>query len=359
MKPCIWSKKKFDKNETGWFRGGENITYTQNEILRRENEVSPPKNTKSNENQFLINNNGAGEGDDYFHTLSFTYEFEAGENDELYFAHAIPYTYTHMQENLLKLRQNEAHKEILKMNILCFTLSKTPVPLITITDKVDSTLEYYEEMRLMNKVPNIVKKQYRQKFHKAKKLARQGEESKGRVKRLLEAAFEEEIKCFFEYNEDHLLTSSPYFAGFGDRLNAYLKDHGQKKGIFITSRVHPGEPQASFMLDGLIDYLLSPAADQIRKNFVIRIVPMLNPDGVVYGNYRCSLLGCDLNRKWEMPNRLLHPSIFFSKNLIRLMHSERKIALYCDLHGHSRKLNAFFYGCCYKNYEQEGRIKNA
>ena len=41
------------------------------------------------------------------------------------------------------------------------------------------------------------------------------------------------------------------------------------------------------------------------------------------------------------------------------MHQERKIILYCDLHGHSRKPNAFFYGCCYKNYEQEGRIKNA
>jgi len=28
---------------------------------------------------------------------------------------------------------------------------------------------------------------------------------------------------------------------------------------------------------------------------------MLNPDGVIYGNYRCSLLGVDLNRKWTKP----------------------------------------------------------
>ena len=41
------------------------------------------------------------------------------------------------------------------------------------------------------------------------------------------------------------------------------------------------------------------------------------------------------------------------------MHAERKVVLYCDFHGHSRKQNAFFYGCSYKNYEQEGRIKNA
>jgi hypothetical protein len=264
-----------------------------------------------------------------------------------------------MQENLAELRHNEKHQNILKMNILCYTLGKSPVPLLTITDNVGTCLDYYEEMRLMHHIPNIVKKQYRQKFHKAKKLARQGEDSKGRVKRLLEAAFEEEIKCFFEYNEDHFLTTSPHFSGFGSRLNQYLKDHGQKKGIFITSRVHPGEPQASFMLDGLLKYLLSKDAEELRKNFIIRIVPMLNPDGVIYGNYRCSLLGCDLNRKWEKPNRLLHPTIYHSKQLIRLMHQERRVTLYCDMHGHSRKQNAFFYGCCYKNYEQEGRIKNA
>lgn len=97
--------------------------------------------------------------------------------------------------------------------------------------------------------------------------------------------------------------------------------------------------------------MLSPEAALLRKHFVIRIIPMLNPDGVIFGNYRCSLLGCDLNRKWEKPNRLLHPTIFHAKNLIRHMHGERKVALFSDLHGHSRKHNAFFYGCSFKNYE--------
>ncbi len=34
---------------------------------------------------------------------------------------------------------------------------------------------------------------------------------------------------------------------------------------------------------------------------------MLNPDGVVLGNYRTSYTGNDLNRKWQEPNYKLHP----------------------------------------------------
>lgn len=86
---------------TGWFRGGDNITYTQNTIQRYDNQANPPKSMGNN---FLMNQAGAGEGVDFYYTFSFTYEFEANTDDEIYFAHAIPYTYTLMQERLLELR---------------------------------------------------------------------------------------------------------------------------------------------------------------------------------------------------------------------------------------------------------------
>lgn len=248
-------------------------------------------------------------------------------------------------------REAAGPKAIIKKNLLCVSLGRIPCPLLTITEKVESYLDYYEELRLMHHIPNVVRRAFREKYRKLRKLARTGDDSKGRAKRFIEAAYEEEIKDFFEYNKDHLLETSPTFEGFDSRLHQYLKDHGQKKAIIITSRVHPGEPQASHMLDGLLEYLMSKEAEVLRKNFVIRIVPMLNPDGVVFGNYRCSLLGVDLNRKWEKPNRFLHPTVFHAKKLIGHMHAERKVVLFTDLHGHSRKMNAFFYGCAYKNYE--------
>jgi murein tripeptide amidase MpaA len=65
--------------------------------------------------------------------------------------------------------------------------------------------------------------------------------------------------------------------------------------------VHPGESNSSFIVQGIIDYLLSDeqGAKDLREKFVFKIIPMLNPDGVRYGNYRCDIFGYDLNRKWK------------------------------------------------------------
>lgn len=71
-----------------------------------------------------------------------------------------------------------------------------------------------------------------------------------------------------------------------------------RKSVILTSRVHPGESNASWMMNGVIEFLVSdhPDAKFLRDTFVFKIVPMQNPDGVIVGNYRCSLMGVDLNR---------------------------------------------------------------
>lgn len=72
---------------------------------------------------------------------------------------------------------------------------------------------------------------------------------------------------------------------------------------------------------------------------------MINPDGVIRGNYRCNTLGVDLNRRWQNPSKVLHPTIFFCKQLAKNLSKDGQIILYCDMHGHSRKRNVFMYGC--------------
>lgn len=73
------------------------------------------------------------------------------------------------------------------------------------------------------------------------------------------------------------------------RLNGPLSffSTGQRPYQVITARVHPGESNASWVMKGTLEFLVSsdPVAKLLRENFIFKIIPMLNPDGVVNGKY--------------------------------------------------------------------------
>lgn len=83
----------------------------------------------------------------------------------------------------------------------------------------------------------------------------------------------------------------------------------KKNSIFLTSRVHPGETVSSLMMEGILEFLTSEheIAQNLRDKFVFKLVPMLNPDGVIHGNYRTNLAGIDLNRVWDTADKILSP----------------------------------------------------
>ena len=120
-----------------------------------------------------------------------------------------------------------------------------------------------------------------------------------------------------------------------------------KKSVIFTARVHPGESNSSYVIQGVIDFLLSneTIAENLRKNFIFKIIPMLNPDGVIRGNYRMNTMGKDLNRCWVEPTMEITPSIFCSHQMIQKTLNSRDIFLFCDFHGHSNKNNFFLYSC--------------
>ncbi|XP_071854550.1 uncharacterized protein [Apostichopus japonicus] len=129
-----------------------------------------------------------------------------------------------------------------------------------------------------------------------------------------------------------------------------------KKGVVVTARVHPGETNASWMMKGFLDFITSAdsVANNLRKAFTFKIVPMLNPDGVIVGNYRCSLSARDLNRNFRHPKKQSFPTIWHTKTMLEEFGQETDVIAYCDLHGHSRKHNVFIYGC-----DQQGKEMDA
>jgi predicted MPP superfamily phosphohydrolase len=119
-----------------------------------------------------------------------------------------------------------------------------------------------------------------------------------------------------------------------------------KKTIVAIGRIHPAETVGSWVMEGFLRFLASkhPEAVNLRNSFIFKIVPMLNPDGVIVGNCRTSLSGNDLNRTYIQPSEEDHPEIVSLKKLVEKLQEKGKVFMFFDMHGHFSKKGSFLYG---------------
>lgn len=132
-----------------------------------------------------------------------------------------------------------------------------------------------------------------------------------------------------------------------------------KRTIFLSSRVHPGETGASHMFNGFLDLLMdakNPQSKQLLKNFVFKIVPALNPDGIYRGCYRLDTHGQNLNRHYLDPCPNTQPTIFSVKYVMRQLASYDTLYMYVDFHAHASKKGVFLFGNSLKDEEQVDNV---
>ena len=252
IKIWVYSRKNSEINKIGWHHTTEEVKYYKN---------------------FLYKLNKGKK--DYYYTLSFNYTFQF-DNDEVFFANCIPFTYTDLNRDLNFYTKNENDKYIFfNRKKLCSTI-------------IGNEVEYFSINNTFIKYP------------------------------------------FSSTNIEN------------------------KKGVVLFGRQHPSETVGSWTIKGAMDFLLgdSDEANYLRDNFVFKIVPMINVDGVICGNTRTSLSGCDLNRRWSNPNIILHPEIFYTKEMIMNFSEKYKIECIVDFHGHFGAFNSFFYG----NYKEDNIV---
>ncbi|ORX58532.1 Zn-dependent exopeptidase [Piromyces finnis] len=236
MKVLVYSKKKKEKENIGWYRTGYNISYTKN------------KKCSNFKQTYLLDM-----------SIVFT-----EDNDTCYIAYCYPYTYSDLQRDINILKMDNKLFNVLNHEIIGESINKNKIDLITITN---------------------------------------------------------------------------------NRIN-----NENKKVIIITGRVHPCETNSSFMVKGFIEFMIgnTKEAQYIRDNYIVKIIPMLNPDGVISGNSRCSLTGYDLNRCWRLSEKKLiryTPEIHTVIKMIEKTLENNSIEMFVDMHGHSRKFGTFLYGC--------------
>ncbi|KAF5274443.1 hypothetical protein FQR65_LT04359 [Abscondita terminalis] len=199
-------------------------------------------------------------------TLSFKYRTPENIQSIVYFAFTYPYSYMELLNMLSNVDSKFINKEVLSKDdiyyvreAVCFSLEGRRIELLTISSYHNISSE--RETRLKNLFPEI-----------------------------------------------HV--PRPFkFIG--------------KKVVFVSARVHPGETPSTFVFNGLLNLLLAvdnPIASALRKLYVFKLIPMLNPDGVARGHYRTDTRGVNLNRVYLNPSLTFHPSIYAARALIRYHH---------------------------------------
>ena len=244
-------------------------------------------------NLYVYNNNNASKRRN-LHSLSFDYEFKY-DNDTVYFANCLPYFYSTLMKELNKYELDEDTYPYFHRKTLAVTLGGNDLDMFTINSMYDVYQNGFTQV-ITTKSNN--------------------------------------------YN---------YFKNNYDKNNT-SKILDERKAVVIIGRQHPGETVGSYVVKGCIDFLMgnSEEAKKLREIYVFKIVPMMNPDGVLVGNSRTSFAGCDLNRRWGKPNEVIHPEVYNTKNMILKLSTQRNLAFVIDCHGHFGTFNSLLY-CNYKD----------
>jgi len=229
--------------------------------------------------------------------LTFTYTFKPN-SPPVFFAYSHPYTLSFLYRSIALLEAQPDRQNLLKRQSLVTGLGGSSVDLLEIS-------EAPEDCEVMEQAPS----------------AGQGKDSSAASAALRELC---------------------------PRSFRRLEQMRQKPVILLVARQHPSEPQGSWMAHGLLEFLTDPndpRAREMRRKYSFHVIPMLNPDGVLFGNSRCNAGGQDPNRQWLSPTAASSPEV----RALRQHIEDLPQGCYCciDLHGHSSKRGIFFYSCSY------------
>ena len=149
--------------------------------------------------------------------------------------------------------------------------------------------------------------------------------------------------------------NEPYISGlFPDKNRSNLIMH-DKHIIFITARVHPGETPGTMIFNGILKALINidnPINNILLENFIFKLIPIINVDGVSNGYFRLEQDGFNLNRCYLNPNQKINPENYAITKLFYFYSSKYKIRYYFDLHADMNTRGVYTFGNALKLFEE-------
>ena len=136
-----------------------------------------------------------------------------------------------------------------------------------------------------------------------------------------------------------------------NRCNLILHD---KYIIFITARVHPGETPGTLTFNGILKLLTdinNPINKILLDNFIFKLIPIINVDGVSNGYFRLNTEGYNLNRCYLGPSPKINPENYAITKLFYFYSTNYKIRYYFDLHADMNTRGVYTFGNALKIFE--------
>ena len=137
-----------------------------------------------------------------------------------------------------------------------------------------------------------------------------------------------------------------------NRCNLILHD---KHIIFITARVHPGETPGTLMFNGILKLLIdndNQMSKILLDNFIFKLIPIINVDGVSNGYFRLNNEGYNLNRCYLGPSPKITPENYAITKLFYFYSSNYKVRYYFDLHADMNVRGVYTFGNALKVFEE-------
>ncbi len=139
-------------------------------------------------------------------------------------------------------------------------------------------------------------------------------------------------------------------------------DSADKKTVWVTTGQHAGETNGMWVTRGLIEFLTNTTnetAIDMRNNYIFKINPMMNPDGVYLGKTRDNANTVDLNREWDEVSKEPEVNVVF--NNISNYTQTQKIDMFMDIHDGASASYLEIFTQAYigaSNYTNQTRLVN-
>ena len=109
-----------------------------------------------------------------------------------------------------------------------------------------------------------------------------------------------------------------------------------RRWVHYMANQHPGEHNSQWRLAGLVDWLVSDEARDVRERQIVHVVLMMSPDAPAHGWYRVNAQGVDMNRSYSPSGSdratQAHEAYLWQRDLEQLMASEAQVTTVWAIH---------------------------